>query len=154
MGDKYAGAALQTAITSDEVGLNGVAELKGGTGNRMRFYDLMMGHDGTPPVDFPVHWIVNRTTGSVAVGTGVTEEALDPAAAAATGVAIEELTTAPTLATTPLLDFPLNTRATFRWVSAPDGAIVTAATTDVGLLINAASTSYASIARANFHWEE
>ncbi len=152
---RYGVGVLQTAIDSGVIGTNGVAEIKGGTSHRLAFQDLVVGHEGTPPVDFPVRWLLQRSTAAAAAGGAVVENPADPADVAATAVVLEELTTGPTLtADTQLLDFPVNTRGTFRWVAGPDGALIVAAVANEGLLVNASSTSYADISAATFHWDE
>lgn len=152
---RYGVGVIQTAIDATIIGTQGVAEIKGGVSHRVAYQDQVVGHEGTPPVDFPVRWLLQRTTAAAAVGGAVVENQADPADVAATAVVLEELTTGPTLvADAQLLDFPVNTRGTFRWVAGPDGALIIAAVANEGFLLNASSVSYADIASATFHWDE
>lgn len=156
MGDRYGVGLQQSATTTVDgaTGTDAAGELISTTAVRARIYDLLFGH-GSAAGDVTLRWEVNRTTTS-ATGTGATENALDDDAPAAEILSEEEITVGPTVvADSQLLDFDLNQRATFRWVAAPNGEIMMAASASAtNLMFNASHTGSAVIARITVHWEE
>ena len=155
MGDKYAVGLQQTAISAVDgaTGTDAVGELLGVTTVRGRIYDLLFGH-GSAPADTVIKWEVPRATTS-ATGSAATGNALDLDAPSADILAEEEVTVGPTVtADSQLLDFPLNQRATFRWVAAPGGELVIPASATGAIFFNASSAAYTGIATVTAHWEE
>ena len=98
---------------------------------RLKVYDVMIGSEATP-ADAAILWTFRRCT-AAGTSTGVTPLALDPADAATESDAGENHTIEPTYtAGAILLNLPLNQRATFRWVAAPGGELITPATASNG----------------------
>ena len=111
-----------------------ILQLVAATTTRGRIYDILVGSDATP-ADLAGEFNLIRGTVS-GTGTAVTPRALDPADPAALLVGEAGTFTGQTkTASSSMLNIPLNQRATFRWVAAPDGEIVVPATSDnwVGL---------------------
>lgn len=156
MGRNRYAVGLQQTLTSTVDGATGtdaMGELLAAATMRPFIYDAVFGF-GSTPVDASARIEVIRQTTS-ATGSAAQENAIDPGAPAAIVATEEEITAGPTVtANTQLLDFDLNTRATFRFVAQPDGELVIPATANNGLLFNASSGSYAGIARTTVHWEE
>ena len=104
---------------------------------RPRLYELVIGAPSTP-ADQYVEWKIKRATALGTEGGGFTPVPLDPsdvAAIADYGIAV--FSAEPTYtANAELLAFGLNTRATFRWVAAPDCELIVPATASncIGLL--------------------
>lgn len=107
-----------------------IFELVGVTTTRAWIYDIIVGSDATP-ADIATEFQVIRGTVS-GTGTGtVTPRATDPANPAALMGAKQGTFTGQTkTASSDMLDFGLNQRATFRWVAVPDGELVVPATAD------------------------
>ena len=155
MGDRYAVGLQQTAISSvaGATGTDAMGELISVATVRPRIYDLVIGF-GSTPVDAAARFEVPRQTTS-ATGTAAVENALDPGAPVADVITKEEVTVGPTVtADSQLLDFDVNTRATFRWVAQPGGELILPATAANGAFFNASSAAYTGIARVTVHWEE
>lgn len=159
MGDRYAVGLTQTAVSSlnfdNAAGPDDACgELIAVATVRPRIYDLLFGHGGTP-ADNSVRWEVARLT-TVSTGAAAVENALDPASPVADVTSTEEITAAggTPVANSQLLDFDLNQRATFRWVAAPGGEIMIAATVGNTLICNPSSAAYTGSARTTVHWEE
>jgi len=126
----------------------------GGTVTRGWLYDLIVGVDDTP-ADTAFKWEVSRGSAGTAAGTGITPELLDSADVAAQTAPLGTLTTNPTtIGSIPLLEIPLNQRATFRWVAAPGGELVWPATAGAGLLIQHTKAAGAGDAVSTVHFIE
>ncbi len=101
---------------------------------RMKLYDLVFGAEATP-ADGVFLLTAQRVT-AAGTSTAVTPQALDPADAATENDAGENHTIdATATANAILLAIALNQRATFRWVAAPGGELVTPATASNGLAL-------------------
>jgi hypothetical protein len=121
---------------------------------RPRFFDIIFGSDGTP-ADNALRFRVSRSTAVGTEGTGVVPVALDSADPAALMDSSEGHSAEPTYtAATEVLDVPLNQRATFRWVCAPDGEVICPATAANGLGVAAIHASYVGNCEAVMHWQE
>lgn len=129
------GSAMQKATTNvaDTAGVGSI-ENPGSGPRRIALYDLIFGADGAP-ADNNFRVDVQRATAS-ATGTSVTPNALDPADPAANTETLENVTAGASTANAVPLSFPLNQRATFRWVAAPGSEIIIPAAIDNGLRIN------------------
>ena len=103
-----------------------------------------------------LHTIARITAASTeAAGTTVTPTALDIADRAAQSKVLENCGTEPTYtANQELLEVPLNHRATFRWVAAPGGEIITPATDKFGIGAKAIHASALTEWRVGCMWEE
>lgn len=134
---KYANEWNRTASTSLSVG-GAVADPT--TPRRLEFTDLIFGSEATPG-DAVYLWQAQRCT-TQGVGTGITPNALDPADAAALYDTSENYTGDGVLTAGAIqLSIPLNQRATFRWVAAPDAPLITPATGLNGLMIRTPTAS-------------
>ena len=150
MGARYVTAAFQTPIAAAN---KTIVELKGSTDGRIKLYDWLMGASGTP-ADNALVYVIQRTTGIVGVGAAIVPEALDPADVAAAITVLEDLTTEPTAAGIALVELPVNLRASYRWVAAPNSEIVVAAVANEGLLVAARSAAYTGQAESTVWHEE
>ena len=151
MGDAYAATGVQAVVTASPgdtaLSVEGVALTRG------RLYDAIVGHGGTP-ADNVIAWLVRRGT-LTGTDTAVTPQQLDGDGPAAQITAGEDHSAEPTFAAgSELLDFPLNQRATFRWVVAPNGEIVVAAAVTDIIGFTPISAAYASTAEATAMWRE
>ena len=124
---------LNKGTSSTTIGVGTVAA--GAAPRRGKVYDCIFGSEATP-ADQVFLFEANRQT-TVATGTAVTPNALDPADPAFSGIALENLTIQGTnTAGAVVLAVPLNARATFRWVAAPGSELVYPATTANGFSFN------------------
>lgn len=100
------------------------------TTERGRVYDYMVGSITTPADSAFDHELFRVST----AGTGAanTPNPLDPADAASTFTALDTVTVDPTIGVV-LVRVPLNQRASYRWVAAPDGALIWPATSANGI---------------------
>ncbi len=148
---KYAVDFQRTASTTASVG-NWVADAT--RPRRLKFYDFVFGSEATP-ADAGILWTVRRCT-TAGTGTGVTPQPLDPADAATESDAAENHTIEPTYtAGAIMLNIALNQRATFRWVAAPGGEIVTPATASNGIGVETDTISTGTpVVTAQLHAEE
>lgn len=125
----YAVDFQRTASTTASVG-NIVADAT--RPRRLKWYDIMLGSEATP-ADAALLYTIQRCT-TAGTGTGVTPQPLDPADAATEADAAENHTIEPTYtAGGILLNVAVNQRATFRWVAAPGGELVSPATAANGI---------------------
>ena len=152
MGAKYSGSGFNTLTpapgdTCLSLGANA------GTPNRAYTYDLVFANIGTP-ADILVVWTVQRCT-ALGAHTAVVPTKLDPADRAAQCQCDEDHTGEPTYtANEELLEVGLNTRATFRWVAAPGGAIIIPAAASNGWGIVGEHADATTDYRATAMWEE
>ena len=115
--------------------------------------EMIFADEGTP-ADNVLVWKCGRVTAE-GTATAVTPTKKDPADAASDMNVGENHTVEPTYtANEEVLEVPLNTRATFRWVAAPGGEIVTPATNDAGLGWVAFHASATTDYRATAGWRE
>ena len=148
---KYAVDLQRTASTTGSLG-SWVADAT--RPRRLKFYDIMFGSEATP-ADAAILWTIQRCT-AAGTGTGVTPQPLDPADAATEADAAENHTIEPTYtAGAILLNIAVNQRATFRWVAAPGGELVTPATASNGLGVQTDTISSGTpVITAQIHAEE
>lgn len=123
--------------------------------SRGRIYDLTVGSVATP-ADQACSFAVHRTT---AVGTedaGFTPNNLDPAGpAGAYDSGIGFTGGEPTkTANKQILTFAVNQRATFRWVAAPGGELLLAATQSNGAVLNSLSSTSTQAHQSSVFFEE
>ena len=152
MADRYAATGTQDVTTTSpgdsSLSVIGVAATRG------RLYDVIVGTKGTP-ADNALEWLGRFFDTSAGTGTGVVPVPLDEGSAPAAQVtAAEDHSVEPTAAGTPVLDFGLNQRATFRWVVAPDGELVIPAVTTEGVFFTAIAASYTGEADVTAQWWE
>jgi hypothetical protein len=121
---------------------------------RGRLYDVIFGSSGTP-ADSAFTWRLSKSTAVGTEGTGVVPIALDSGDPAALYDGAQAHSAEPTYtAATELLEIPLNQRATFRWVAAPDGEFIGPATASNGWGLAAFHASSVVASEATFHWQE
>lgn len=98
---------------------------------RLKVEDVSFGSEATP-ADAAILWTFQRAT-AAGTNTSVTPVMLDPASVATEYDAGENHTVEPTYTAGAILgNFPLNQRATFRWVSSPGFQWVMPATASNG----------------------
>ena len=119
---------------------------------RVKWYEVILGSEASA-ADNPFLYTLQRCT-AAGTSTGVTPQPLDPADAATETDAGENHTIEPTYtAGAILLNIALNQRATFRWVAAPYGELVTPATAANGIGVQT-DVSSAVIVTTQVHMEE
>jgi len=151
MSDQYAATGAQDVTTASpgdsSLGIEGDVVVRG------KIYDAVVGQGGAP-ADNVIAWLVRRAT-TTGTSTPVTGQPLDDAAPTVILSAGEDHSVEPTMAAgSELLDFPLNQRATFRWVVAPNGEIWVSASATDAIIFTAISTAYVLSAEATAHWTE
>lgn len=141
----------QTAAGADL----GIINITGSAAVVLKIYDLLLGSDATP-ADLAGEFVLNRSTTAGSGGTTLTEVPLDPLTVAATGAAIggtfagEPVDTA----NTELLMIALNQRATFRWVAAPGGELMSTAAAANGLFLRCVAHGGTPNMNSTIHWSE
>lgn len=110
-----------------------LVNLTGSTTVRPRIYEFNVGSVATPG-DQAALIAINRST-TAGTGTAATPQALDNQEIAAATTALIALSAEPTNAGTFQYQTPLNQRASWRWVAAPDSEFIGAATAANGLLL-------------------
>ena len=124
------------------------------TAHRNEIYDINLGNVGAPADLVTLHTI-QRITAVGTAGSSVTPALLDLADRASQSAAGENHSSEPTYTSnTELLEIPLNHRATFRWVAAPDGYLITPATNNSGIGAKALHASATTEWRVGCHWIE
>ncbi len=145
----YAVDLHRTASTTLPVGTIGADATRP---RRLKWYDVIMGSEAAA-ADNPFLWTVQRCT-ALGTSTAVTPQPLDPADAATEADAGENHTIDATqTANALLLSIALNQRATFRWVAAPGGELVTPATAANGAALNTPTSSAVAVS-ATIHVAE
>lgn len=121
---------------------------------RARIYDLIVGCDDTPG-DQAARFVAGRTTAIGSGGSAYTPNNIDPGGPAGECTSYVGPTSEPTYtANKELLVFSLNQRATFRWMCAPGGELLMAATQNNGIgLKTTVSTSTQAYEATVFHEE-
>ncbi len=143
MSFKYSVAGNIAAVTTTH---KSMASILGAAAVRPMLYDVIVGADGTP-ADNAMQYQVERQT-TAGTFTAFTPLPLDSADVAAVTVAGINATIEPTItATSNLLSIPVNQRASFRWVAAPDSEIKAPATANNGLVVTALSPAYTGTAK-------
>jgi len=141
---------LQSSASGDATALSFAAQ---STAHRNMVYELWMGNEGSPADQVTIYHIARVT--SDGAGSAVTPSPLDPGDRASQCTCLENHTTEPTYTSGgEILEIPLNHRATFRWVAAPGGEIITPATDNNGLGLKAIHASVTTDFRMGAMWEE
>ena len=124
------------------------------TAHRNIFYDIVVANMGAPADLVTLHTI-QRITAVGTAGSAVTPALLDLSDRASQSAVGENHSGEPTYTSnTELLEIPLNHRATFRWVAAPGGELITPATDNNGLGLKAIHATAGTIFRMGAMWEE
>ncbi len=152
MGDAYTAIGQQTVIATPDSML-GVTQPSSTSGVRGRVFEWTMGTTGTASDD-TLLYTIQRTT---AIGTGSTPtiEPLDTSAPTNNLTARDNYTVEPTTGDA-LMDFPLNVRATFRWVAYPGRELMIPNTNSAGIVNTPAQAtgSYVGDCSSTVYWEE
>ena len=124
------------------------------TVHRNIIYDITIANVGSPADLVTLHTI-QRITNPGTAGSAVTPSLLDIADRASQSAVGENHSSEPTYTSaTELLEIPLNHRATFRWVAAPGGELITPATNNAGIGAKAIHASATTEWRVGCMWEE
>ena len=155
---RYSASGTQTLQPTDDDSTDATALTVAAqsTAHQNRIYEIWFGNIGAP-ADLVSVYTVSRITAATttAAGTTVTPSLIDLADRASQSKALENCTTEPTYtANQELLEIPLNHRATFRWVAAPGGELVTPATNNAGVGFKAIHASASTDFRMGAMWEE
>ena len=125
------------------------------TVHRNIIYDIVIANVGSPADLVTLHTIQRITNPNAANCTAVTPSLLDLADRAAQSACGENHTAEPTYTSNQeLMEIPLNHRATFRWVAAPGGELITPATNNAGIGAKAIHASATTEWRVGCMWEE
>ena len=125
------------------------------TVHRNIIYDIVIANVGSPADRVTLHTIQRITNPNAANCTAVTPSLLDLADRAAQSACGENHTAEPTYTSNQeLMEIPLNHRATFRWVAAPGGELITPATNNAGIGAKAVHASADTEWRVGCMWEE
>ena len=155
---RYSASGTQTLQTTDDGSTDATALTIAAqsTAHRNSIYEIWFANHGSPADQVSVYTVARITAASTtAAGTTVTPSLLDLADRAAQSKCLENCTTEPTYtANQELLEVPLNHRATFRWVAAPGGEIITPATNNAGAGFKAIHASATTDFRMGAMWEE
>jgi hypothetical protein len=109
-----------------------LANIIGSTAVRPRIYEFDVGCNATP-ADQSSILILGRTTAVGTAGTSPTPQPLDNQEVAAVCTAGITHSGEPTYAATYLYQLPLNQRASWRWVAAPDSEFIGTASASNGI---------------------
>lgn len=147
------GAGTQQSLTTTYggaiIGLTGANSAP----RRIKIYDLLIGTNGTPADNFVEFDISRVTTASTA--TSATPTALDVAdATSLTTTTVNSSSPGTITANTNVLYDGFNQRASYRWVAAPGGELVSPATSSAGFQIRARSGGYTGTFTATIHFQE
>ena len=125
------------------------------TVHRNIIYDITIANVGSPADLVTLHTIQRITNPNASNCTAVTPSLLDLADRAAQSACGENHTAEPTYTSNQeLMEIPLNHRATFRWVAAPGGELITPATNNAGIGAKAIHASATTEWRVGCMWEE
>ena len=155
---RYTASGTQTLQATDDASTDATALTIAAqsTVHRNSIYEIWFGNIGAP-ADLVSVYTVSRITAATttAAGTTVTPGPIDMADRASQSKCLENCTTEPTYtANQELLEVPLNHRATFRWVAAPGGELITPATNNFGVGFKAIHASATTDFRMGAMWEE
>lgn len=124
------------------------------TAIRPYLYDFTFGTTGTPSDSVMTVSVTRLTVMTAGTScTTVTQSPLDSVDAAATSSSGGAWTTEPTVGVT-LFSVGLNVRATYRWVAAPGGELVSPATAQAGVGLRALSPAYVLDAQGTIYIAE
>ena len=123
-----------TATTSATLDLGSVITAAA-TPRRFNLYDIVLGIIGAP-ADNIYEWQIQRKTGAATAGTAPTITPLDFTDAVAATLVANQAPTTNGAGSAVCLAIPLNQRATFRWVAAPGGELISSIAASNGYGIN------------------
>lgn len=141
--------AMSTAYVGALIGLTGANSAP----RRIKIYDVLLGTNGTPADNY-VEWDISRIT-AASTATSFTPAPLDQADAASLTTTTVNSSTFGTITTlSNQLYVGVNQRASYRWVAAPGGELVSPATSSAGFQLRARSGGYTGTATGTIHFEE
>jgi hypothetical protein len=122
---------------------------------RFKLYDVIVGCEATP-ADVAFLWEFFKRTGTATAGTAPAVTPLDDSDTTASTLIANQ---APTTngaggSTVPKLTIALNQRATFRWVAAPGGEMVSPATASNGVAVATPTAGGLVAVSSTFHVDE
>ena len=148
---RYSASGSQNLASSAITALTIAAQ---STAHRNIVYDITIGNVGAPADLVTLHTI-QRITAVGTAGSAVTPSLLDLADRASQSAVGENHSSEPTYTSaTELMEIPLNHRATFRWVAAPGGELITPASNNSGIGAKALHASATTEWRVGVMWEE
>ena len=155
---RYSASGTQTlqATDDDSTDATALTIAAQSTAHQNRIYEIWFANIGAPADLVSVYTVARITAATTtAAGTTVTPSLIDLSDRASQSKSLENCTTEPTYTSNQeLLEIPLNHRATFRWVSAPGGELVTPATNNAGAGFKAIHASATTDFRMGAMWEE
>jgi len=141
--------ATAAAYTGALIGLTGANAAP----RRIKIYDILIGTNGTPADNFLEFDISRVTTASTA--TSATPQPLDQADATSLTTTTVNSSTFGTITTNSNLFYlGLNERASYRWVAAPGGELISPATSSAGFQLRTRSGGYNGTVTGTLHFEE
>ena len=148
---RYSASGSQNLASSAITALTIAAQ---STAHRNIVYDITIGNVGAPADLVTLHTI-QRITAVGTAGSAVTPSLLDISDRASQSAVGENHSSEPTYTSaTELMEIPLNHRATFRWVAAPGGELITPASNNSGIGAKALHASATTEWRVGVMWEE
>jgi hypothetical protein len=127
--------------------------LTGAATIRAKIYDLILGSDATP-ADVATEFSLQRHTAVGSGGTALTEEPLDPLTVAPTAAGLGGTFTGQPTWGNELMQIALNQRATFRWVAAPDGELISVANANNGIGLESQASGGTPNCNSTVMWKE
>lgn len=120
---------------------------------RIKIYDVLIGTNGVPADNF-MEWDISRIT-AASTATSATPQPLDQAdAASLTTTTVNSSTFGTITANSNVFYVGVNQRASYRWVAAPGGELVSPATSSAGFQLRTRSGGYTGTATGTLHFEE
>lgn len=127
--------------------------ITGSASVRIKLYEVIIGSDAVPEDD-ATEFGIGRTSSVGTGGTALNETPVDPLMVAASGVALGgTFTGQPTWADS-LLMIALNQRATFRWMAAPGGELISTASANNGMACRTVNSTDINNQNVTMCWEE
>lgn len=122
---------------------------------RLKLFECQIGSHASP-ADQEARYAILRLNDENATpgGTALTPVALDEDAPAAVANGLQEPTGEPTYEADPMLEVPVNQRATYRWVAAPGKEFVATAAEDTGFGVRVEQQSAVFASTVVLQWEE
>lgn len=145
---RYSAAGISTSQAAPAT----ILSLTGSTTVRPIIYDIVVGN--ATAVAAQAMLITLKSSTAAGTGTSVTPRPLLAGDVVAQCTALDLLTIEPTYTGASLLDIPLNAQATMRWVAAPEGELVGAATSSNGIGMLVASSTATLAENGTIHFRE
>jgi len=140
-GRTAAGTALSILVVS------GIATV------RPSLHQIIIGSDATP-ADIATRFIVIRHTAAPTGGTAQTIRPADPGGTSGLCTALQGPMTGPTYEASPVLEIPLNQRATYTWIANPGREIKSPLGTANGIGVQSVSSGGTPNINVTMAWDE